>query len=100
MKQVEALACSRGKVESETRYCQADWIRDNARYIADIETRRTERTLYGEWSKGWKAEMLRASKENAKSLLIERFLRDECKQLDGAIWLGNIQIIEQMERQI
>ena len=75
-----------------------EWVEANARYIADIETKRADKTLYGEWPKGWRSEMLRASKEKAKSDIVSRFLRDECKQLDGAIWLGNWQMIKELER--
>ena len=99
LKQAESLACSDPlRLSYEIKYCQQEWIETNARYIADIETKRADKTLYGEWPKGWRAEMLRASKEKAKSDIVARFLRDECKQLDGAIWLGNWQMIERMER--
>lgn len=99
LKQAEHLAFENTvRLNDEIKYCQADWIRDNARFIADIECKRCDKTLFGEWPKGWKAEMLRASKETARKALLDRFLRDECKQLDGAIWLGNWQMIEQMER--
>ena len=97
IKEVESISCTQSALETETRYAQAEWIQANARYIADIETKRTDKTLFGAWPKGWKHEMLRASKDNAKKALIERFLARECKQLDGAIWLGNWQIINQLE---
>jgi hypothetical protein len=80
----------------EIRWCQGDWIRENASRIADIETKRSDKTLYGEWKKGWKKEMLRASTEKAKSDLLARFLRDKCKQLDGAIWLDDWQTIQEL----
>jgi hypothetical protein len=85
------------RLNDEIKYCQAEWIRDNARHIADIETKRADKTLYGEWPKGWRKEMLVASIRAAKSNLVERFLRDECKQLNGVIWLANWQIINQIE---
>lgn len=97
--QAKALALSNEmRLRDETRYCQADWIRENASRIADIEAKRSDKTLYGEWPKGWKSEMLRTSKETAEKNLLDRFLRDECKLLDGAIWLGNWDLIQQMER--
>lgn len=86
------------KLKQETQYCQTEWVEANARYIADIETKRVDKTLFGEWPKGWRAEMLRASIEKAKSDIVSRFLRDECKQLDGAIWLGNWQMLKELER--
>lgn len=99
MKQAERLALANTtRLNDEVKYCQSDWIRANATYIADIEAKRCDKTLYGEWPKGWRAEMLRASKETATKALVDRFLRDECKLLDGAIWLGNWQMIESMER--
>jgi hypothetical protein len=42
--------------------------------------------------------MVKDSAEAAKAALLSRFLRDECKQLDGAIWLGNWQMIQDLER--
>jgi len=86
------------RMSLETRYCQEDWIKANARYIADIELKRCDKTAYGQFPKGWKAEMKRASLEKAKSDILSRFLRDQCKQLDGAIWLGNWQMINEIEK--
>ena len=86
------------KLKYEIQYCQQDWIIANARFIADIETKRSDKTLFGEWPKGWKAQMLKDSAEAAKDALLSRFLRDECTQLDGAIWLGNWQLIQELER--
>lgn len=86
------------KLKHEIKYEQQDWIVKNARFIADIETKRADKTLFGEWLKGWKAQMVKDSTENAKAALLFRFLRDECKQLDGAIWLGNWQMIQELEK--
>jgi hypothetical protein len=86
------------RLKEEIRYCQADWIRENAHLIADIESKRASKDLYGEWPKGWKAEMKRQAVAMAKKSILDRFLRDECKQLDGAIWLGNFQMIHAIER--
>jgi hypothetical protein len=98
--QAEHLAlANKIRLRDEINWQQMDWIRENARYIADITMKRTNKTLCGEWPKGWKSEMIRMSSERAKTDLLARFLRDECKQLDGAIWLGNMQMIEQMEGQ-
>ena len=93
-----ALA-NKARLRSEVAYCQADWIKGNACYIADIETRRSDRTLYGEWPNGWRAEMKKEAGRAAAKSLLERFLRDECKLLDGAIWLGNLNLIYELEQQ-
>jgi len=102
MKQIskdQALALAiKNHLKDEIRYCQADWIRENARHIADIETKRADRTFYGQWPKGWKNQMVKDSTEAAKEALLARFLRDECKVLDGAIWLGNWEMIQSMEK--
>jgi hypothetical protein len=42
--------------------------------------------------------MKEVAKQMAKKALLERFLRDECKLLDGAIWLGNWEMIQQLEK--
>lgn len=98
MKQVEQLAMSGDRLEIETRCCQTEWIQENARIIAEIETKRRDKTGFGEFPKGWKAEMLRASKDRAKRLIVDRFIRDNCKVIDGAIWLGSWQHIQELER--
>ena len=86
------------KLKVEIEYCQADWISENSRVIADIECKRTNKTYWGEWPKGWKNEMKRAANEKARRDLLNRFLRDECRQLDGAIWLNNWQLITEIEQ--
>lgn len=85
-------------LKMEVEYCQADWIKENARFIADIEMKRSDKTLCGEWPDGWKRTMIRESMEKAKGDLLARFLRDQCFQLDGALWLGNLTLIEEMEK--
>ena len=99
IKQAESLAFAGGSLEYETKLCQGDWIRVNADRIADIEMKRCDKTLWGTFPNGWKKQMVKGAKMMAKKNLLERFLRDECEQLDGAIWLGNITMIEQIERQ-
>lgn len=96
-KQAEDLACQNGALRLEIEYCQADWIKDNARVIADIECKRTDKTYFGSWPKGWKAAMKAESAERALHDLTERFLKRECKELNGAIWLGNWQMIQNLE---
>ena len=96
-KQAEDLACANGALRLEIEYCQADWIKDNARIIADIECKRTDKTYFGTLPKGWKAAMKDVSAKRAKDDLVKRFLSRECKELDGAIWLGNWQMIQNLE---
>jgi hypothetical protein len=94
----EKLAArNKSDVTTETRYAIEDWLTTNARYIADIETGRANKTLYGDWPKGWKTQMLSDAKTTAKSRLVERFIRDHCKVLDGVIWLGDWQLITELE---
>jgi len=97
IKQAEDLACQNGDLRLEIECCQTDWIKDNARVIADIEYRRVDKTYFGNWPKGWKHQMKAESAERALHDLTERFLRRECKELDGAIWLGNWQMIQNLE---
>lgn len=97
LEQAEKLAL-RNNLKSEIEYCQIDWIRNNARHIAMIESKQSDKTLYGEWPKGWKHEMKTQSEKQARQDLLARFLRDECKLIDGAIWLGNWQMIQELER--
>jgi hypothetical protein len=96
-KQLEALALADPReVETWTEYSASDWIKENAHHIAAIESGRTSKTLFGEWPKGWKAEMKRAAKEKAKADLIARFKRQNIMEMDGALWLNNHQLIQQL----
>ncbi len=95
---LELATSNKSRLKSEIYYCQEDWIRGNATYIAAIECGRYDRTLCGEWPKGWKAEMKKEAKVMAEKALLDRFLRDECKTLDGVIWLGNWEMIQQLEK--
>ena len=84
------------RLSDEIKCCQADWIQAHARQIADIECKRSSKTYYGEWPKGWKAAMKAEANVNAEENLLKRFLRDECIQIDGAYWLTSITMIESM----
>lgn len=96
-KQLETLALADPReVERWTEYSAADWIKENAHHIAAIESGRTSKTLFGEWPKGWRAEMKRAAKEKAKADLIARFKRQNIMEMDGALWLNNYQLIQQL----
>lgn len=82
-----------------TEWETADWIKENSEWIAKIEISKTvDKTLFGEWPKGWKAEAKRAGRERAEKALIEKFTRDNVKVLDGAFWLNNYHLIDQLSR--
>lgn len=96
-KQLEALALADPReVERWTEYSASDWIKENAHHIASIEFSGNSKTLFGEWPKGWRAEMKRAAKEKAKADLIARFKRHNIMEMDGALWLNNFQLIQQL----
>lgn len=97
LKQAESLAFAGGALDYEIKLCQGDWIRSNADRIADIELKRSDKTLWGTFPSGWKKQMVKGAIIMARKNLLERFLRDECKQLDGAIWLCNWQMIQSLE---
>ena len=86
------------RVKDEIRYQREDWIKSNARYIAAIESREWDKTLGGEWPKGWRAEMKEQAKIMAHKSLLDRFLCNHCKLLDGAIWLADWEIIQRLEQ--
>jgi hypothetical protein len=97
--QLEKMALAdKREVERWTEYSAADWLKENARHVAGIETGRMDKTLYGEWPKGWKAEMKRAASEKARADLIERFRREHVFELDGALWLRSMDLIEAMKK--
>ena len=90
----QAIACSdTGRLNDEIRYCQADWIQANARYIADIEAKRCDKTFYGSWAKGWKVQMRIEARQIADKNMLHAFLCENCTTIDGAIWLNNPTII-------
>lgn len=92
-----ALADPRN-LKFEIECCQAEWIAKNSRHIAEIETKRTDKTYWGEYPKGWKSAMLKDSKEKAKSDILRRFLANKCREIDGVLWLNDWQMICEMEK--
>lgn len=82
----------------EIECCEAEWIRGNAREIAEIEMHRRDKTNCGEWLKGWKHEMKRAAREKAKHDLKLRFIARKCQEIDGTLWLNDWQLICEMEK--
>ena len=97
VKQLEKLALADTReIERWTEYSAIDWIKDNAQHITWIETGKADKTLFGEWPKGWKAEMKRAAKEKAKSDLIDKFKRHHIMEMDGALWLNSWEHIQKL----
>jgi hypothetical protein len=98
-KEAEKLALADPRdLKFEIECCQAEWIAANSRYIAEIETKRTDKTHWGEYPKGWKSAMLKDSKEKAKSDIVSRFIARKCREIDGALWLNDWQMICEMEK--
>ena len=98
-KQLESLALAdKAEVARWTEYSVSDWIVENARFIGMIETGKADKTLFGEWPKGWKVEMKRAAKEKARLDLIAKFKRQHILEMDGALWLNNWELINQLEK--
>lgn len=96
--QVEKLAISENALRSEIRYCQVDWIKENASMIASIETKFLDKTACGEFPRGWKYEMVQESKKRARKMLVDQFINANCKVLDGVIWLNSWDHILELKR--
>ena len=96
--QVEKLAWHPLDLKFEIECCQAEWIASNARYIAEIETKRADKTYWGEYPKGWKTAMFKEAEEKAKSNLLTRFISRKCREIDGVLWLNDWQMICEMEK--
>lgn len=98
-KQLETLALAdKAEVARWEEYSIRDWIVENAQFIGWIETKKADKTLFGEWPKGWKAEMKRAAKEKARLDLIAKFKRQNILEMDGALWLNNLDLINQISK--
>lgn len=98
-KQLEALALADPReVETWTEYSASDWIKENAHRIAAIELGKADKTYFGEWPKGWKSHMKHDAKEKAKADLIARFKRRHIMEMDGALWLCNLELIDQLSK--
>lgn len=97
-KQLETLALAdKAEVARWEEYVAMDWVAANSKYIVWIETKKADKTLFGEWPKGWKAEMKRAAKERARFDLIAKFKRQNILEMDGVLWLNNIELINQLK---
>ena len=97
-KQAEKIAWCPLDLKFEIECCQAEWIASNARYIAEIETKRADKTYWGEYPKGWKSAMLKQSEKTAKSNLLTRFISRKCREIDGAFWMSAWQLICEIEK--
>lgn len=79
---------SKSNLAQEIKYCQEDWIKAKAVTIAGILTMRIDKTFYGEWPKGWKAQMKKEAEAQAKQNLISRFIETNCRMIDKVWWLS------------
>ncbi len=96
-KQILELATKdSARLKTEIRYCMSDWLKANAAKVVSIEAGYTNKTHFGEFPKGWKSEMKRWAKEDAVRILTEAFIKDKCFVLDGATWLGDWQMINEI----
>jgi hypothetical protein len=81
------------KVRYYVRYFEADWLKEQALNVADIECKRMNKTFFGEWPKGWKAEMKRWAMEATENHFVRRWIQDHCREIDGALWVASWQEI-------
>jgi len=95
-KTAQTLADRELHIKSEIRFCQSDWIKFNADRIADIECGRADKTYYGEYPKGWKVAMKADATTAAQGRTLRQFLETRCTVIDGAIWLNDWQLINQL----
>lgn len=92
-----ALSDSYGLAVME-QYEAADWMRENALVVAEIELGKGHKTRFGEWPKGWRAEMKRCARRRAEDHMVSAFMRREVFELDGAMWLRRLDTIERLSR--
>jgi hypothetical protein len=85
------------KLREEIRFESADWIREEANRIADVETGRADKTYCGMWPRGWRAAMKLQSAHRARVRLIDRWMLAHCLYIDGVLWLCDWQIINSLK---
>jgi len=83
-------------LKTEIRFCESDWIKQNACRIADIECGRADKTYYGEYPKGWKTTMKAEAVRNAQKRTLRQFIESRCCVIDGRIWLNDWQLINEL----
>ena len=96
-KAAEALAlknAARGALAREEEFFASQWLKENARHVAAIETGRVDKTFFGEFPKGWRAAMKADAKTKAREYIVESFIREKCASIDDALWLNDWQLIE------
>jgi hypothetical protein len=84
--------------ETKLEFCLVDWVREHSRAIAEIETKRRNKTNFGTFPKGWKSAMKTEAANQAKAHVLAEFLEIHCMQFDGIIWLNNLEIINKLSR--
>ena len=82
----------------ELECCLVDWVKQHARTIAEIETKRRDKTNCGDFPKGWKAAMKADAANQAEANVLAEFLEVHCMQFDGIIWLNNWEIINTLKK--
>ena len=93
----EALAikgATPGEISREEEFFASQWLKENARHVAAIETGRVDKTYFGEFPKGWRAAMKSQARAKAREYIVEEFIREKCALIDGALWLNDWQLIE------
>jgi len=82
----------------EFELCLVDWVKQHARTIAEIETKRRDKTNCGTFPKGWKSAMKADAANQAEANVLAEFLEIHCMQFDGIIWLNNWEIINTLKK--
>ena len=88
---------ARENYESEMWIQASCWITEFSGQIARANMPNSapfEKNYCGDWPKGWRKAML----DGAKAQLIERYIKRECREIDGVIWTGNLGDIEMLEK--
>lgn len=62
------------------------WMLDNAASVVSVELKKSPKTMYGEWPKGWAATMFSSCKKAAKDQVTQEWIARNCKVIDGAIY--------------
>lgn len=78
-------------------YHVSDWIKENAFRIGAMETGKADKTYFGEYPKGWRSAMKADATQSARAEIIAKFKAENVLELDGALWLRDWTLIQQLE---
>lgn len=95
---MKLATADKAKVKQEIEFKTADWIRENANYIAAIECKNVDKTYCGLYPDGWRKKMKAKVPDQARHDLMHRFIQRHCQIIDGVIWLADLKMIEDLER--